>query len=141
VLDIDASGIFVNIGNGLENVSSALAVALAASSGLEFQSGDLAIEAPEGQFTQTTVKTANYTAAWGELVRCDPSGGAFTVTLPTASGNAQRRIVIKNTTSDTTAITIDGNGAETIDGAATVIMATGYASLTLVSDGTNVMII
>lgn len=33
---------------------------------------------------QTAVKTANYTAAANELVRCDTSGGSFTVTLPTA---------------------------------------------------------
>lgn len=32
----------------------------------------------------TAVKTANYTAAVGDLVPCDTSGGAFTVTLPNA---------------------------------------------------------
>lgn len=32
----------------------------------------------------TAVKTGNYTAAAGDLVACDISGGSFTVTLPTA---------------------------------------------------------
>ncbi len=141
VLDIDASGIFVNIGDGLENAAGDLAIALAADSGLEFNAGDLQLVAREGQFVVTTVKTGAYTAAWGELVRCDPSGGAFTVTLPAAASNAGRQIIVKNTTSSAAAITIDGNSAETIDGSTTVVLAAPYASLTLVSDGTNVMIV
>ena len=33
----------------------------------------------------TTVQTAAYTASPGELVLCNPSGGAFAVTLPAAA--------------------------------------------------------
>lgn len=39
---------------------------------------------PRTMFKPTAVKTSNYTAAPGELVVCDASGGAFTVTLPDA---------------------------------------------------------
>lgn len=91
------------------------------------------------KWSVTAIKTANYMAAWGELVRCDPSGGAFTVTLPTAAGNAGRRLMVKNVTSDTTAITVDGNSSETVDGSANISMATAWKSVTLVSDGTNIL--
>ena len=37
-----------------------------------------------GNLALTPVKTANYSAVPGDLVACDVSGGAFTVTLPTA---------------------------------------------------------
>ena len=38
--------------------------------------------------TNTAIKTANYTAAAGDVVLCDPSGGAFAVTLPSAVATA-----------------------------------------------------
>lgn len=67
-------------------------------------------------------KTAAYTAAFGETVLCDPTGGAFTVTLPPALAGMPD-ITIKNNSTSTTAITIDGDAAETIDGAATISIA------------------
>lgn len=93
-----------------------------------------------GISTITAVKTATYTAAVGEIVRCNPSGGAFTVNLPTAVGNGGRSIVVKNVTSSTNAITIDGSASQTIDGATTYDIAEAYGSRTLVSDGANWMI-
>lgn len=94
-----------------------------------------------GRQSVTAVQTGAYTAAWGETVRADPSGGGFTVTLPTAAGNAGRRITVKNTTSSTNAITIDADGSETIDGAADATISTANGSLTFESDGTNVMVV
>ena len=87
-------------------------------------------------WTQSALQTSNYTASLGELVLCDPSGGAFTVMLPTAVGHL-RMITIKNTTSSTNTITIDGNSTETIDGSLTVSMNTAYQSVTMVSDNAN----
>lgn len=91
-------------------------------------------------FAVTSVKTANYTATYGELVLVDPSGGAFTVTLPTASGNSGKRIVVKVSHATTTwhlAATVDGNASETIDGATTFPLYTPGEELEIVSDGTN----
>lgn len=91
-------------------------------------------------FAVTSVKTANYTANYGELVLVDPSGGAFTVTLPTASGNSGKRIVVKVDSATTTwhlAATVDGNASETIDGATTFPLYTPGEELEIVSDGTN----
>ena len=63
-----------------------------------------------------------YTAANGETVLCDPTGGAFTVNLPPAVlGDAD--IIVKNASASTTAITVDADAAETIDGSATATIA------------------
>jgi uncharacterized protein YceK len=51
--------------------------------------------------TPTAVKTGNYTAAAGDLVPCDTSGGTFTVTLPTAPAD-KSVIAIKLVTAGST---------------------------------------
>ncbi len=78
-----------------------------------------------------------YTASLNEMVLCDCAGGAITVNLPAASGNGGRRIAIKKTDSTANAVTVDGNSAETIDGAVTQSIGEQYDSLTLICDGTN----
>lgn len=90
---------------------------------------------------QTAVKTANYNAVIWDLVRCDPSGGTFTVTLPTAVGKTNKRITIKNTTNNTTTITIATTGGQTIDGASMVSMTIAYQCVVVESDGANWMVI
>lgn len=141
---------------GLALAAGGLSITLAANPGLTTTGGlqvvlngtsltlggsGLSVTDPAGRQTVTAVQTGAYNAAWGETVRVDPSGGAFTVTLPTAAGNAGRRLTVKNVTADTTAVTIDGNGAETVDGAADATISTARGSLTFESDGTNVMIV
>lgn len=122
------------------HLAGGLAVLLDGSS-LTLGASGLSVTAPEGRWSVSAVQTGAYTAAAGELVRCDPTGGAFTVTLPTAVGIAGRKVLIKNVTSDTTTITIDGAGAETIDGAASVTITVGYGSVRLVSDGAGWMVV
>ena len=68
---------------------------------------------------------------------CDATGAAFTITLPAAASNHGRIYVIKKTDVSANAVTIDGNGAETIDGAATVALAAQYNARTIQSNGTN----
>tara|TARA_R100001530_G_scaffold26226_3_gene21102 strand:- start:3279 stop:4685 length:1407 start_codon:yes stop_codon:yes gene_type:complete len=100
-----------------------------------------AIPAASGGDIDTVVsKTANYTASWGELVLCDTSGGSFTITLPAASTNDGKVIIVKHVTAGNT-LTIDGNAAETIDGSATVTDTLAGNAFALISDGTNVQII
>ncbi|HVI39881.1 MAG TPA: hypothetical protein VM577_04405 [Anaerovoracaceae bacterium] len=91
--------------------------------------------------TITPIKTSLYTAVIGDLVRCDPSGAGFTVNLPTAAGNVNNAVVVKNVTSSTNTITIDAFGSETIDGSLTQVISIGFQALTFVSDGTNWIII
>ena len=64
-------------------------------------------------------------------------GGAATYTLPPAADMAGLDVVIKNISVNQ--LTVDANGAETIDGALTFVLpaAAQYTSLTLYSDGTD----
>ena len=86
-------------------------------------------------------KTAAYTvlvADDGKLIDADASGGAFTVTLPTvASAGDGFVIAVKKTDSSSNAVTVDGNGAETIDGAATRSLSTRYQVEFYRCDGTE----
>lgn len=87
-------------------------------------------------------KTANYTITTSDsVVLCDASGGAFTITLPAASGLTGRRFDVKKTDSSALAVTIDGNASETIDGSTTIALTTQYESVTLLCDGSNWRII
>jgi len=81
--------------------------------------------------TTTTINDNNY------FIDC--TSGTFTVNLPASSGRLGRIFVIKN--SGTGTITVDGNGAETIDGAATYSLATQWSQVQIISDGTNWKII
>jgi hypothetical protein len=83
-------------------------------------------------------KTGAYTATNADYV-IDCTSGTFTVTLPASSGRTGRILIIKNSGAGT--ITVDGNGAETIDGAATYSLAVQYATVQIMSDGTNWKII
>lgn len=71
------------------------------------------------------------------VVLCNATGGAFTVTLPAAVDNPGRRYYIKKIDSSANAVTIDGNAAETIDEATTQILRDQYATLAIVSDGSE----
>ncbi len=86
-------------------------------------------------------KSTTYTANWGELVKADVSGGDWTLTLPAASGNNGEKIIVKIMTGTANTLTIEGNGAETIDGNANITLDIQHHSLTFVSDGTNVLIV
>lgn len=83
---------------------------------------------------RVVTKSVSYTAtADDELILCS---GTITITLPPASPAKRRRIMLKKTDA-ANVVTADGNGAETIDGAATRTLSTQYSSLKLLSDGSN----
>ena len=83
----------------------------------------------------TTVTGTTHTAADEHviLVDDDTAAAAVTVTLPTAA-TADTIYHIKKIGS-TANVTVDGNGAETIDGATTAVLTTQYESITIISDG------
>lgn len=86
-------------------------------------------------------KTSAYTVTTSDQVLLgDASGGAFTFTLPTASGNSGISFIFKKTDSSTNAITIDANGSETIDGDLTYSLIGQYAYVKIVSDGSNYVV-
>lgn len=70
------------------------------------------------------------------LFECNPSARAFTVTLPTAAANTNRLLKFKITAIGG-AVTVDGNGAETIDGDATFILQGKNDYLEIYCNGTE----
>lgn len=87
-------------------------------------------------------KTTHYTAAaYDSILLVSAAAGAVIITLPTAVANKGKEFTIKKTDNSANAVTIDGNGAETIDGDATRALALQYESLDIISDNANWMII
>jgi hypothetical protein len=70
-----------------------------------------------------------------DLLNCDCTPGAITVTLPRAMRG--HTITIRKTDSSANTLTIDGFSADTINGAATNVLSTQYDSLSLVFDGVS----
>ncbi len=86
--------------------------------------------------SRLATKTGAYiiTAA-DSIILADASGGAFTVTLPPAAVN--NTFTIKKVDASGNVVTVDGDGAETIDGALTAALAAQYESLTVITNGAN----
>lgn len=85
----------------------------------------------------SAVKTSAYTVtALDHTILCNASGGAFTVTLPTAVGIAGRIYTFKHVGTSAQPATIDGYGSETIDGSTTKSVGS-YAYWSIQSDGSN----
>lgn len=83
-------------------------------------------------------KTAAYTAlTTDELINVDSTGGAFTITLPTAVGNAGKTFTFTKTNNNALGVTIDAAGTETINGALTKVLYLQYARLVIYSNGAN----
>lgn len=77
-----------------------------------------------------TVTTTDTVLITDDVVFCDSSGGAYTLTLPSAGGNTGKQLKFKKTTSDYNTVTI---GTTRLD--------TEGEQVTLVSDGTNWVIV
>lgn len=75
------------------------------------------------------------------VLLCDATSASITVNLPSAGGIAGKRYAVKKTDASANTVTLDGAGAETIDGAATKVLSSQYASVEIVSNGSNWMIV
>lgn len=80
--------------------------------------------------------TGATTATISRMHVCSGTTSDYTVTLPTASGNAGKLIGFRMATGLTKMVTLDGDGSETIDGATTRLLWAGESAI-LLSDGTN----
>ncbi len=83
----------------------------------------------------TSLSSATTLSAAHNVVLASDAGGSFTITLPAAASNAARTYYIKKTNSSSDIITIDGNGAETIDGATTLVLYIQNDACRIVCDG------
>lgn len=85
-----------------------------------------------------TTKTASFSVAsehHNQVIGVSTSGGAVTATLPTVASVGAGFSVSFFITNSTNALTIDGNGAETINGATTITLNRINDSVTLMCDG------
>ncbi len=69
------------------------------------------------------------------VIWVDAGTGDVTLTLPAAASSGDRRYEIKRIDSSSNDVTIDGNGAETIDGETTVTLDDQWQTLRIMCDG------
>lgn len=67
------------------------------------------------------------------IILADATSAALTIALPAAAGAEGHEYVIKKIDASANAVTVDGDGAETIDGAATVALAAQYDKVRIVA--------
>lgn len=97
---------------------------------------------PSSNKQPIATKTTTYTTTNADgVILCDATAGAFTVTLVTASGNTGLTQTFKKTDSTASVVTIDANGSQTIDGSLTYALSQQWTHVTLVSNGSNWMIV
>lgn len=92
------------------------------------------------QAVKTTNAATSYTvASTDHIIRVTDTSAARTITLPTAVGIGGRVYEIKDVSGGAgiNNITIDGNGSETIDGAASVKITIGGGVVRVISNGTS----
>jgi len=99
---------------------------------------DLATAGGGSPWTYTLQTGTSYTAVAGDFVVASNTG-TVTITLP--SGHSVNDTIIVKKTGATGTVTVDGNASETIDGATTFDLTSQYSSITLISDGTNWLIV
>lgn len=111
----DGTDIIISSGDGIDAVSALLIGATSAAS-IVIGSGTNLVSFPTGttvtglaRIKNGTAITSTDTADSGERMLYDPSGGTFTINAP-AAPTIGDHWAVKNVTSDTTAITIGGNG-------------------------------
>jgi len=106
---------------------------------IQFLSSGSVTAAEFGQLASnvTTITATTYTALVTDGAILANNAAGVTITLPAAASvPSNYRLSIKNIGSSGE-ITINGDGAETIDGELSIILTTQYESVTLVTDGSN----
>jgi hypothetical protein len=88
-------------------------------------------------YRSVTAKSANFSADdTMDVCIVDTSAGSVTVSLPAAATCAGKVLTFKKKVAANSLI-LDGNAAETIDGAATLTKTSQYDSVTIICDGTT----
>ena len=83
--------------------------------------------------------TAAYAARASDgFIKADATSASFTVTLPSASDAGTGKLMtIKKIDSSTNVVTLDGNGSDTIDDLANLVLRRQFEAVTLVCDGSE----
>ncbi len=69
------------------------------------------------------------------VILANATSGAITVTLPRAANMRNGTFFIKKIDTSANAVTVAGGGTDTIDGAATNVLAAAYKAIFICSDG------
>jgi len=88
-------------------------------------SGGVAVTSQSAFTGIKSVSGGNYTVLDDDgyhTIQVPNNGANRTITLPTAADNTGRRLTIQKTGSDAFTVVVDGEGAETIDGAASITL-------------------
>jgi hypothetical protein len=88
-------------------------------------------------YKYTAVSAGTTLDATHQDVNVDATAGAVTITLPTAVGCAGRRYWVRKLDSSANAVIVDGDGAETINGATTYSLTSQYSTVEVESNGAN----
>lgn len=90
----------------------------------------------DGFLFNTRLITASYTATTSDsVILANATSGAITIALPQALTCESKRFTFKKTDVSANAVIIDADGAETIDGVATVSLPAQYDGVEIVSQG------
>lgn len=107
---------------------------------MSYEINDKLIAANGFATSTTAVATTTYTALVTDsflIVDDDTAAAAVTITLPAAATAADGYQLTVKKEGSTAPVTLDGNAAETIDGATTFALEEEGESVTLVCDGTG----
>ena len=94
------------------------------------------------EYVLSRVKIKNTTAAMTVeasqfYIRVDATGGARTITLPSASTCSGRQILVAKIDSSGNAVTVARAGTDTIEGSNTISLASQWDNALLISNGNN----
>lgn len=99
-------------------------------------------QAADGYLFPVMPITANYTMNLNDcLILVNATSGVVTVTLKPAEECKQKMVIVKKTDASANAVTVDGNGSETIDGATTSALSSQWETIRIMSDGAQWLII
>lgn len=76
-----------------------------------------------------------------DFLFCNATAAPFAVTLPNATLFHGKTIVVKKTDASLNTVTVTPVAAQTIDGAATFVLSSQYETVSIISNGTNWMIV
>lgn len=128
-------GTIVPTGIGLMELTPGDLIAL-----LPMPAGDWRVlfERRAGIVAQTVSTGTPYAMQWWQNVLLVTTSGDADVTLPAAgSAGLGRPRTVKKVDAAANSVTVGVAGSETIDGASSVVLASQYDRLTVISDGTN----
>lgn len=146
---IGGAGTLTNPTSGNANTATALSSTPTQCSGGQFAtgiaaSGNANCATPAGgapSVVSTSATSYSVSAATSTVIKASAASNNVAVTLFTAVGNSGAQVVVKRMDATTNTMTIGTTSSQTIDGNSTIQLFQQYDSVTLVSDGSNWVII